>query len=77
MPFLEQTEQGGAHGLIGIAEAQSACVHAADVGGRFEEHDLGAFAGGGDRRAEAAGRGAVDNHVGFDGPGDGQGKQEP
>ena len=74
VPFLEEAQKGGAHGLVGIAEAESARVHAADVGGGFDEHDLRAFAGGGDGGAEASGRGAVDDHVGLRGL-DGTGEQ--
>ena len=76
VPFFEQSEQGRADGLIGITEAQPARVDAAHVGGRFDQHDLSAFAGGGDCRAEASGRGAVDDDVSLRGPGDGQGEEQ-
>ena len=77
VPFLEEAQQGGADGLVGIAEAQAAGVDAADVGGGFEEHDLRAFAGGGDRRAEAAGGRAVDDDVGLRSLGGTGEQQEP
>ena len=70
MPFLEEAEKRGADGLVRIAEAEAAGVDSADMGGRFEEHDLRAFAGGGDGRAETARRGTVDDDIGFLGPGE-------
>ena len=77
VPLLEQSEEGGADGLVGVAEAQAAGVDAADVGGGFEEHDLGAFAGGGDRGAETAWGGTIDDDVGLRGLGGTGEQQEP
>ena len=64
VPLVEEAHDGGADGLIGVAEAEASGVDAADVVGGFEEGDGGAFTGGGDGGAEACGGGAVDDDVG-------------
>ena len=61
---MEEAHDGGADGLIGVAEAEASGVDAADVIGGFEEGDGGAFTGGGDGGAEAGRGGPVDDDVG-------------
>ena len=64
VPLVEEAHELFAIHLIGIAEAESAGVHAADVVGGFEQDDRGSLACGGDGGAVSAGCGAVDDDVG-------------
>jgi len=67
--ILEEAREGFPAHLVGITVAEPTGAEPADMSGRLEQDDLGAFPGRGDRGAEAPGRRAVDDDVGLPGLG--------
>ena len=64
MPLLEEAREGFPAHLVGITVAEPAGAESAEMRGRLEQDDLGAFPGRRDGGAEAPGRRAVDEDVG-------------
>mgnify|MGYP003679298608 CR=1 FL=1 len=64
MPFVEEAHHRTADRLVGVAEAQSTRVDATDVVGRLQQDDRSPFPRRRDGRAEATGRGTIDNDIG-------------
>ena len=62
--FLEQAAEQMAILLIGIAEAQTAGVHPADMRGRLHQHHGRAFTRRAHGRTHARRRGSIDEDIG-------------